>query len=96
MQLKQFISKLFRSTDPVTSKMAAVQAEPMLARHERVILEALKLSPGGKSEIARLSGLNENQVSRRLKIMQQRGLITLTGNLVMSSTKRSEREWRAV
>jgi DNA-binding MarR family transcriptional regulator len=96
MQLKQFINRLFRSTDPVTSKMAAAQAEPMLARHERVILEALKLSPNGKTGIARLSGLDENQVSRRLKIMQQRGLIDLTGKVVKSSTNRAEREWRAV
>ena len=96
MQLKQLINWLFRSTDPVTSKMAAAQAEPMLARHERVILEALKLQPNGKSGIARLCGLDENQVSRRLKIMQQRGLIDLTGKVVRSSTNRAEREWRAV
>ena len=48
----------------------------------------------GKDGIARHSGLSGNQVARRLKKLQTEGFIELTGNEVLSDSKRKEREWK--
>jgi len=42
-----------------------------------------------------LSGLDGNQVARRLNEMKVLGLIHLTGKTVKSNSGRNEREWSA-
>jgi predicted transcriptional regulator len=49
--------------------------------------------PLGKDGIAKLTGLESNQVARRLNEMKVLGLIQLTGNKVKSNSGRNEREW---
>jgi predicted transcriptional regulator len=48
----------------------------------------------GKDGIATHTGLDGNQVARRLKELETLGLIGLTGKTVASKSKRQEREWR--
>jgi DNA-binding IclR family transcriptional regulator len=47
----------------------------------------------GKDGIARLTGLNPNQVARRLPELQKVGMVATTGQTVYSDAGRSEREW---
>jgi predicted ArsR family transcriptional regulator len=50
----------------------------------------------GKDGIATHSGLEPNQVARRLNELEKMSLIELTGKTVKSSSGRNEREWRAI
>jgi predicted ArsR family transcriptional regulator len=53
----------------------------------------LEHGPLGKDGIARLTGLNPNQVARRLPELKKAGLVSTTGQTVYSDAGRSEREW---
>ena len=83
-----------RRTDPVTSRIAAGKAGGLKAEHKRKIVEALKISPAGSSEIAERVGLITYQVCKRTGELETDGLIEQTGRRVMSAARRSEREWR--
>jgi predicted ArsR family transcriptional regulator len=48
----------------------------------------------GKDGIAQHSGLDSNQVARRLNELSNMNLIELTGRTVKSKSGRNEREWR--
>ena len=48
----------------------------------------------GKDGIAAQTGLDSNQVARRLKELEEDGEISLTGQVVKSKSGRMEREWR--
>ena len=48
----------------------------------------------GKDGIARKTGLDVNQCSRALPILERQGLVELTGRKVNSDSGRPEREWR--
>jgi predicted ArsR family transcriptional regulator len=85
---------LFRSTDPVTSKIAGTMAREFRGDHERRILEALAAGPAGKCEIARRCGLTEQQVNRRLATMRRSGAIERTGRVVKSDAGCSEHEYQ--
>jgi predicted transcriptional regulator len=86
-----------RSSDPVTSFEAADQIKESAKQHHQVILECLRTHGAlGKDGIASLSGLDGNQVARRLNEMKIIGLIELTGNTVKSNSGRNEREWNVV
>lgn len=85
---------LCRKTDPVTSKLAAQDAQDILSLHARMIVAALRMGPAGKDGIAYRAGLSGVAVCRRLKDMERAGLIEQTGKHVMSKAKRPEREWR--
>ena len=88
-------SFLSRAKDPITSFKAAVQTPDLMKEHEEVIIACLRrFGPLGKDGIARHSGLSGNQVARRLKKLQTEGFIELTGNEVLSDSKRKEREWK--
>ena len=88
-------SFLSRAKDPITSFKAAVQTSDLMKEHEEVIIACLRrFGPLGKDGIARHSGLSGNQVARRLKKLQTEGFIDLTGNEVLSDSKRKEREWK--
>lgn len=89
---------LFRQRDPEPSKLAGTAARDsgLVADHERRILEALQLGPAGKCEIARRSGLTEQQVARRRAALMRAGRVELTGRTVASDSGNREGEWRAV
>ena len=80
-----------RISDPYTSHMAAQSINP--SAHYALIIDALKLSPAGKTLIAKRAGLHHGQVARRLTELERNGLITLTGKTVKSDSNRQEREW---
>jgi predicted transcriptional regulator len=85
-----------RKDDPITSFEAADSIQESAAKHHKIIQECLKDNgPLGKDGIARLAGLESNQVARRLNEMKTLGLISLTGNTVKSNSGRNEREWTA-
>jgi len=86
-----------RCSDPVTSYEAADAAKDLASKHFSIIVDCLKAHGAlGKDGIARHSGLDRNQVSRRLNELLKLGLIELTGNKVKSDSGLNEREWRAV
>ena len=86
-----------RTSDPVTSYEAADAAKDLASKHFSIIVDCLKAHGAlGKDGIARHSGLDRNQVSRRLNELLKLGLIELTGIKVKSDSGLNEREWRAV
>jgi predicted transcriptional regulator len=86
-----------RCSDPVTSYEAADAAKDLASKHFSIIVDCLKAHGAlGKDGIAQHSGLEANQVARRLNELLKLGLIELTGNKVKSKSGRNEREWRAV
>ena len=65
--------------------------------HHDLILKCLRVHGAlGKDGISKFVGLDVNQCSRALPILQRQGLVALTGRKVMSDSRRPEREWRAV
>jgi predicted transcriptional regulator len=83
-----------RAKDPITSFEAADSVKEVSAKHHKIILDCLKQhGPLGKDGIARLTGLESNQVARRLNELEVMCLILLTGNKVKSNSGRNEREW---
>lgn len=83
-----------RATDPITSFEAADQAKDLASKHHKAIVEALKNGAMGKDGIAAATGLDGNQVARRLPELAKMGFIELTGNTTRSKSGRSEREWK--
>jgi len=85
-----------RKEDPITSFEAADSIKEVSAKHYKIILECLQSNGAlGKDGIALITGLESNQVARRLNEMKVLGLIQLTGNKVKSNSGRNEREWKA-
>jgi hypothetical protein len=83
-----------RKDDPITSFEAADSIKEVSAKHHKIILECLeKNGPLGKDGIAKLTGLESNQVARRLNELKVMCFITLTGSTVKSNSGRNEREW---
>ena len=83
-----------RSSDPITSFMAAENAPQVANKHAIAILECLaKHGPLGKDGIAKLTGLDGVQISRRLPELQKEGLVLPTGKTVKSKSGNQEREW---
>ena len=84
-----------RANDPLTSFQAAESIKEAAPQHHQVILECLQfVGPLGKDGIAAHTGLDGNQVARRLNEMKIIGLIELTGQTVKSNSGRNEREWQ--
>ena len=84
-----------RATDAITSFKAADSVKDMCKQHHDLIVACLRnLGPLGKDGIAKYTGLESNQVARRLNELQKFGFIELTGNEVKSNSGRNEREWR--
>ena len=83
-----------RASDPVTSYEAADSAKDLASKHFGIIVGCLKAHGAlGKDGIAQHSGLDSNQVARRLNELSNMGLIELTGRTVKSKSGRNEREW---
>ena len=75
--------------------MAADQAKNLASQHFEVIVECLRRhGPRGKDGIAELTGLDGNQVARRLPELARIGIVELTGKTTKSKSGRAEREWR--
>jgi predicted ArsR family transcriptional regulator len=84
-----------RANDPITSFQAADSIKDVAKMHSDVIVAGLKrFGSMGKDQIANNTGLQPNQVSRRLSELEEIGLIELTGKKVKSNSGREEREWR--
>ncbi len=85
-----------RKDDPITSFEAADSAKELSVKHWNIIVDCLKeYGPLGKDGIARLTGLDGNQVARRMNEMKIMGMVFLTGKKVKSDSGRNEREWTA-
>jgi predicted ArsR family transcriptional regulator len=84
-----------RATDAITSFKAAESIKDVAKMHQEVIVAALqRFGPMGKDGIAKATGLESTQVSRRMNELQKLDLIELSGKQVTSNSGRSEREWR--
>lgn len=84
-----------RATDAITSFKAADSIKDVAKMHQEVIFAALqRFGPMGKDGIANYTGLQSNQVARRLSELEKMGLIEQTGITVKSNSGRAEREWR--
>ena len=80
--------KRARSLDPVTSHAAADQAT-FASQHFDQIVDCLqRFGARGKDGIAELTGLDGNQVARRLPEMAR------LGHTTKSKSGRAEREWQ--
>ena len=89
--------KRARSLDPSTSHAAADQAQDLARQHFDLIVGCLqRFGARGKDGIAELTGLDGNQVARRLPELARFGSVELTGQVTKSKSGRSEREWRFV
>jgi hypothetical protein len=83
-----------RTKDPITSFEAAESIKDVANQHMDIIVACLQqFGPLGKDGIAKQTGLDGTQVSRRLKELQTLDLIELTGKQVTSNSGRKEREW---
>lgn len=86
-----------RSTDPGTSHAAAAKAAPIAKAHGQLLLDTLKREgPAGKSRLARLTGLTDVAVARRLPELQRQGKAAPNGQMEASRSGRDERVWAAV
>ena len=84
-----------RAEDAITSFQAADSIKDVAKMHQEVIVAALqRFGPMGKDGISTVTGLQSNQVARRMNELQKLDLIELTGNTVKSNSGRQEREWR--
>jgi hypothetical protein len=86
-----------RNSDPLTSFQAADSAKELANKHGMLIVVCLqRFGARGKDGIAELTGLDGNQVARRLPELAKIGLVELTGQVTKSKSGRAEREWRFV
>jgi predicted HTH transcriptional regulator len=84
-----------RATDAITSFQAADSIKDVAKMHQEVIVAALqRFGPMGKDGIANATGLQSNQVARRLSELEKMDCIEQTGITVKSNSGRQEREWR--
>ena len=85
-----------RKDDPITSFEAADSIKEAASKHHKMIHYCLlTYGPLGKDGIAKLTGLESNQVARRMNEMKAMGMVFLTGGTVKSNSGRNEREWTA-
>jgi len=91
------MNQVARNTDPATSWAAADSAKSLAAQHATIIIQALtKYGAMGKDGIATITGLDGNQVARRLSELERNHEILLTGRNVQSKSGRAEREWKVM
>lgn len=88
--------KLSRSSDPLTSFMAADSARAFIHTHEDKILAALfSCGAAGVDQIAWIADLEPHATGKRLAKLERQGLVRLTGKTVSSNSGRQQREWEA-
>jgi len=83
-----------RSTDPDTSHAAAAQASELAIDHQSLIMSALD-KPGTIYDIAERTGLDVNQVARRMNELEALHLVRTEGK-AKGGTGRLCRVWHAV
>jgi predicted ArsR family transcriptional regulator len=84
-----------RTKDAITSFKAADSIKDVAQMHHDVIVACLqRFGPLGKDGISNYTGLQSNQVARRMNELEKMDLIELTGKQVTSNSGRGEREWR--
>ena len=89
------MNQVARNTDPSTSWDAADRAKVLAGLHGQMVLDALlRYGPQGKDGIATITGLDGNQVARRLSELQRDHKNVLTGRNEQSKAGRAEREWK--
>ena len=94
---KEHMNQVARNTDPFTSWAAADSAKSLAAQHATIIIQALcNYGAMGKDGIATITGLDGNQVARRLSELERNHEILLTGRNVQSKSGRAEREWKVM
>ena len=91
-----YLFKRARSLDPVTSHAAADQITFANQHFDQIVDCLQRFGARGKDGIAELTGLDGNQVARRLPEMARLGMVELTGHTTKSKSGRAEREWRFV
>jgi len=95
MMTSSFDHPRVRHSDPITSWVAAGSAKDLAKAHATKIIQCLTNHGSlGKDGIAHFTGLDANQVARRLHELEIEGEICLTGNVVKSKSNRLEREWK--
>ena len=84
-----------RTKDAITSFKAADSIKDIAKMHHDVIVACLqRFGSLGKDGISNYTGLQSNQVARRMNELEKMDLIELTGKQVTSNSGRAEREWR--
>ncbi len=93
-QLQIDLMPAARRTDPATSHEAAALAVGLATRHRTLILGALGLHGAmGKTRIAKVTGLDDVAVARRLPELERIGMVEPTGGRETSASGRPERVW---
>lgn len=85
-----------RNNDPTTSHAAAARVAEFSAHHFAVIVQALKdFGPMTVSEIAKRTGLGEQQINKRTPELAEAGAIALAGGTRPGASGRQQRVWKA-
>lgn len=88
---------LARSSDPITSFMAADRVKEFkAAQHQSIMLALLTLGKAGAEQIGDLCDLDAYQVRKRLSELCKNDLAAPTGELRTTYTGRKERVWKAI
>lgn len=85
-----------RKTDPLTSHEAARKARHWAGTHKERIYHALRDMPDRRAindQISEATGLDHNQISRRLVEMEREGLIHRDGKIRQNSRGYDEEVW---
>lgn len=95
-QVDEFLGSLARKRDPQTSHAAAARVGEFTGLHEARIVLALKdHGPMTVAEIARETGLQEQQTNKRCSDLEHKGAISTTGATRPGPSGRQQRVWRA-
>ena len=70
-----------RTTDPVSSKIAASNAETFAGTHKEIVRQGLELFPDGatQTELAEVLTLTREQINRCLPDLEREGVAVVTG-----------------
>lgn len=86
-----------RRTDPATSHQAAQAAESFAGTHCERIHKALQLcGPMDPEQIGAMLGMEPYSARKRLSDCQKAGMAEPTGEVVPTTSGRSQRVWRAL
>jgi len=86
---------LARTTDPITSHLAAEEVEQFASKHHARILTALDRGDGTVFEIATRTGISAHAVGKRMAELQNNNLVTVVDGLFgVSPSGRKCRVWK--
>lgn len=77
-----------RRDDPWTSHHAGDLADAVVAKHYRIILQALAAGPGISWELANRCELSNAQIHKRMPELERLGLVARTGEIRLWSRSR--------